>query len=66
MTSEEKYAAVRLMQQIGGSFVKALAEAYRRADAQNAARIEGAFPEIFADYAERAKPIEWPERRDVS
>lgn len=43
------------MLQFGGSFVKALAAAWRLADEDNSARIVAAFPEYVAKYRELAK-----------
>ena len=39
----------------GGSFVRALAEAYRCADHVNKALLEKAFPQLFNKYRELAK-----------
>jgi 2-oxo-4-hydroxy-4-carboxy--5-ureidoimidazoline (OHCU) decarboxylase len=39
------------MQRFGGGFVKALAEAFQRADTENRARIRTAFPEYWDKYA---------------
>lgn len=42
------------MEHFGGSFVKALAAACRRADPENLARIKAAFPELWTTYADLA------------
>ena len=42
--------AIHMMQDLGGSFVKALAELYLRADPENKRRAREAFPEYFARY----------------
>jgi hypothetical protein len=42
--------ALHLMEAIGGSFARALAELYYRADQNNKLRVRLAFPEIFARY----------------
>lgn len=38
------------MKNYGGSFVKAMAEAYSRADEHNKVRIKDAFPELVSRY----------------
>jgi hypothetical protein len=50
-------AALEAMEKYGGSFVKALAEAYLRADAENRARLKAAFPEIFDRYRHIAAKV---------
>ena len=42
------------MEILGGSFVAALAKAWRRADEGNQAKLRAAFPEYWAHYAELA------------
>ncbi|RZS35848.1 hypothetical protein [Corticibacter populi] len=39
------------MRTYGGSFAKAIAEAWIRADAINKERLQDAFPELFESYA---------------
>ena len=46
----EKFQTIETMRRYGGGFVKALAEAYAKADAENSARIEKAFPEYIKKY----------------
>lgn len=50
MTHDHKLITIRAMKQYGGSFVKALAEAYLLADEDNAAKIEYAFPLYISKY----------------
>ena len=50
LTTDEFYRSVCCMERIGGSFLRSLAEAARRADPDNRARIVAAFPEYFAHY----------------
>jgi hypothetical protein len=50
MTHDEKLEVIRAMQQTGGSFVSALAEAWLRADDDNSKRIQDAFPDYIARY----------------
>lgn len=50
MTAEEVAAAWRLMERIGGGFASTLAQAFRKADLSNQARIKAAFPELQRDY----------------
>jgi hypothetical protein len=45
------YWTLEAMSKYGGSFVQALAVAYRRADDVNRARLLAAFPDYFAEYA---------------
>lgn len=46
---------VNAMTEYGGSFVQALANAFRKADDGNAERIRLAFPEIWAIYTNLAR-----------
>lgn len=46
--------AIDAMEHIGGSFVRALAEAVVRADEDNRARLVRAFPEVFQRYEQIA------------
>lgn len=46
---------IEAMEQIGGSFVKALAAAARRADETNYQKLKTAFPEFWTDYEEMAR-----------
>lgn len=50
MTHDERLKVSGAMLQFGGSFVKALAAAWRLADESNSAKIEAAFPEYIAKY----------------
>jgi hypothetical protein len=46
---------VEEMARSGGGFAKALAEAFRRADAVNHGRLKRAFPEVWDHYADAAR-----------
>ena len=46
---------IEAMEKYGGSFVVALAGAFRRADATNLAKLKAAFPEYWEQYTEMAK-----------
>ena len=50
MTHDEKLITIRAMDAYGGSFVKALAQAWLLADEDNCRRIEAAFPEYMQKY----------------
>jgi 2-oxo-4-hydroxy-4-carboxy--5-ureidoimidazoline (OHCU) decarboxylase len=50
MTSTQLHAMITLMDQYGGSFVSALAQALRYADPTNRQRLLDAFPDIVAKY----------------
>ena len=47
---EKDLYTIAAMQRWGGGFVQALAEAARRADAENLRRIKTAWPEYWRDY----------------
>jgi len=51
MSRERDYLTVTTMARVGGSFVQALADAWRMADDENRARLVAAFPEVWAKYA---------------
>jgi 2-oxo-4-hydroxy-4-carboxy--5-ureidoimidazoline (OHCU) decarboxylase len=50
MTSTQLHAMITLMDQYGGSFVSALAQALRYADPTNRQRLLDAFPDLVAKY----------------
>jgi hypothetical protein len=52
------YWTIEAMAKYGGSFVKALAEAARRADPQNLARVKTAWPEYWAEYEKTGRELE--------
>jgi len=52
MTREDDDAVTLAMCTYGGSFTKALGEAWRRADGVNAAKLKSAFPELWSQYIE--------------
>jgi len=56
--TEAKFKAFRVMGTHGGGFASALSTAWLRADSDNRARIEAAFPELLDDYIRMAKHIE--------
>jgi pyruvate/2-oxoacid:ferredoxin oxidoreductase beta subunit len=56
--AEEIESTIRAMERMGGSFVRALAECYRRADSTNKKKIETTWPEYFKEYKDLAKKIE--------
>jgi len=49
---EQEMKIVEAMSKYGGSFVKALAEAYRRGDARNRGRLRVTFAEYWETYKE--------------
>jgi hypothetical protein len=49
-----RMAAIETMERLGGSFVRALAECWLRADPANRARLEAAFADYFNQYADLA------------
>lgn len=55
MIDEEDYNIVDAMEKYGGSFVRALAEAARRADPINFLLIKNTWPEYWRQYQEIAK-----------
>jgi hypothetical protein len=55
MNDHVKYYTIKAMEYFGGSFVQALARAYSVADAENANRIETAFPEYLEEYGPTGK-----------
>ena len=58
--NEKKEKIIRAMEEFGGSFVKALALAYRRADLENKKRLEKCFKDVFDRYsfiADRARIV---------
>ncbi len=50
MSAREYDDALHMMEVIGGSFVKALANLYYMADSTNKRRVRAAFPEYFEKY----------------
>jgi len=58
MEGARDYWTIEAMTKYGGSFVKALAEAARRADPQNLARIKTAWPEYWAEYEKTGRELE--------
>ena len=55
MSNEKDSQTIAAMQRWGGSFVQALAQAARRADAENLRRIKTTWPEYWRDYGEMAQ-----------
>lgn len=54
MTGHE-FAVVEMMDKYGGSFVKALAEAFRRSDHINFGKLKGVFPYLWSQYEDLAQ-----------
>jgi len=52
--TDYEFKVVETMSKYGGSFVQALAECFRRADAQNFIKLQKAFQEYWDEYAEMA------------
>ena len=52
--SDQDMAVIEAMEQYGGSFVAALAQAARRADSTNLAKIKATWPEYWRQYTEMA------------
>ena len=52
------YWTIEAMAKYGGSFVKALAEAARRADPQNLAKIKATWVEYWAEYEKTGHDLE--------
>ncbi len=50
MQKEKDYKVVENMEKYGGSFIVALAGAFRRADYENFAKLKEAFPEYWEEY----------------
>lgn len=44
------YEIVRAMHRYGGSFIRAIADAFDRADSDNYAKLKAAFPEYWTEY----------------
>jgi len=47
---EEDFKVIENMEKYGGSFVKALAEAFFRSDPDNFVKLRKAFPEYWEEY----------------
>ncbi len=52
------YWTIEAMMKYGGSFVKALAEAARRADRQNLAKIKSTWVEYWTEYEKTGRDLE--------
>ena len=53
--SDRRFGTATRMRRFGGGFVKALGAAYELADANNAERIEKAFPEYMDRYGAKGQ-----------
>ncbi len=53
----EEHKIVEAMETYGGSFVKALAVCFYRADHSNLIKLKNAFPEYWEEYKEFAKKM---------
>lgn len=51
----EEFRIVETMEKYGGSFVKALAECFHRADPINFKKLKNAFSEYWKEYEEMSK-----------
>ena len=58
MLTEKEMNVVDMMHARGGSFVKALAECFYRADMLNVIKLKQAFPEYWKEYEEMAEKNE--------
>jgi hypothetical protein len=58
------YDVIDTMQKYGGSFAKAIAEAFRRADSENFKRLQDAFPELWEQYAQMSITIKNQQAKD--
>ena len=59
MNADDKYWMRRAMTIYGGSFAKALGEAWAYADDINSAKLSAAFPELVEKYAKMGKILKW-------
>lgn len=55
MKTDQDLKIIEAMETYGGSFVKALAECFRRADHQNFIKLKTTFSEYWQQYTEMAK-----------
>ena len=55
VVKDEDYKIVEMMEKYGGSFVKALAGAFYRADINNFSKLKRAFPEYWKEYKDFIK-----------
>ena len=51
--NETEFETVEMMEQYGGSFVKALAECFHRADRNNIDKLKVAFADYWCEYSEK-------------
>jgi hypothetical protein len=51
---DHDWEVIQTMKEFGGSFVRALAEAFLCADSNNVARLKAAFPDYWAQYEDFA------------
>lgn len=57
MPIDWEWETTEAMIRFGGSFVRALGQAFRVADAANTARLKAAFPEYWAKYRDLAATL---------
>ena len=62
--TDKEFEVVETMTKYGGSFVKALAECYHRADNNNFIKLKIAFPEYWKQYEEMSKY--WKQYEEMS
>lgn len=58
MENERDHWTATAMEKYGGSFVEALSDLVRRADANNLAKIKATWPEYWKQYEEMGKEIQ--------
>ena len=51
MMTDKDYKVIAAMEKFGGSFVKALAFAFHRADSTNFKKLKDTFPEYWKEYS---------------
>ena len=56
---------IHMMEQIGGSFVKSLAECYYRADSENKRRLVEAFSDYFGSYEQKWRAMQPKQTEEV-
>jgi hypothetical protein len=56
--NEQDYWTVKAMDRCGGSFIVALAELVRRADAANLQKIKDTWPQYWEQYEARGKEMQ--------
>jgi len=57
MNEKQFYYMIMAMERYGGSFVVALADCFRKADAVNFAKLMHAFPEYMKEYSQKGEML---------